>query len=344
MSQQQQQAHHTYSTCVGDSWFYHVLYQCMFISTVIQIPDVWGPPGLDFTAQSCLIWDSLDRRVDLNTVERSPPKSVPAYTPVSSYNSEKGPRPSERAQRGLGSDLLALESCGANLFLFVWRGTYIAASRFPAWGKPLLEQRMLQQFGLGVNQNSHQRHLLLYIAEQFNSPFVNAGRPSTSNCQYEDQVLMRASSSLNKLKSFVSKTSKASESFQIPLASTEFVYTQLKSLKTNKAKGIDDIGPYFLKMAADIISPPLCYVLNTSIITGIFPSSWILAKVISLYKKGKSDNIENYRTHCLFYRKYQNYWRHISTKHFINTWHVDADLLVPHQSGFRPQHSCTTLL
>ena len=100
---------------------------------------------------------------------------------------------------------------------------------------------------------------------------------------------------LNKLKHFVSKTSKASESFQIPLASIEFVYTQLKSLETNKAKGIDDIGPYSLKIAADIISPSLCYVLNTSIITGTFPSSWKLANLTPLYKKGKSDNIENYR-------------------------------------------------
>ena len=131
--------------------------------------------------------------------------------------------------------------------------------------------------------------------EQFNLSFVNVGTPTSSSCQDRDQMVMHASSSLNKLQEFVSKMSKASESFQIPLVSNEFVYAQLKSLKTNKAKGIDDIGPYFLKLAADILSLSLCHVLNTSIITGTFPSSWKLAKVTPLYKKGKADNIANYR-------------------------------------------------
>ena len=155
------------------------------------------------------------------------------------------------------------------------------------------------------------------IAEQLNSLFVNAGRTSTSNCQDGDKVLMRASSSLNiKLRHFVSKTSKASESFQVPLASVEFLYTQFKSLKNNHAKGIDDIGPYCVKMTADIILPSLCYVLNTNIITGIFPSSWKLAKVTPLYKKGKGDNIENYHQ-------------------YLFTWHFAASGEIPLNNFWR---------
>ena len=95
-------------------------------------------------------------------------------------------------------------------------------------------------------------------------------------------------------------------------------------------------------MAADIMSP-LCYVLNTYIITGTFPSSWKLAKVTPLYKKGKSDSIDTI-TQYLFYQHCQNYWRLRHVHQALYKCLTDADLLVPHQSGFHPQHPCTTAL
>ena len=41
--------------------------------------------------------------------------------------------------------------------------------------------------------------------------------------------------------------------FNIPLITVNYVVKQLLQLNTNKAKGTDDISPYFLKLAAYII-------------------------------------------------------------------------------------------
>ena len=74
-----------------------------------------------------------------------------------------------------------------------------------------------------------------------------------------------------------------------------FVNNFLTMLNLNKSTAIDNIGPKILKLSANVIKPSLTFIVNKSIISGEFPSSWKEAKVKPLFKSGAKDDISNYR-------------------------------------------------
>ena len=49
-----------------------------------------------------------------------------------------------------------------------------------------------------------------------------------------------------------------------------------------------------LKIAADVVSPSLTGILHQSILTGIFPCDWKLAKVSPIFKNGSKSDLNNY--------------------------------------------------
>ena len=75
----------------------------------------------------------------------------------------------------------------------------------------------------------------------------------------------------------------------------EMVLTSLKQLAINKATGSDGISMPLLKETADPITPSLTMVFNKSLRLGIFSGDWKLANIVSIFKKGKTDFVENYR-------------------------------------------------
>ena len=58
---------------------------------------------------------------------------------------------------------------------------------------------------------------------------------------------------------------------------------------------MDNISAQFLYNVRSAITDPLCNIVNTSITSGVFPSSWKEAKVIPLFKGGANDDMDNYR-------------------------------------------------
>ncbi|XP_057305259.1 uncharacterized protein LOC130642190 [Hydractinia symbiolongicarpus] len=74
-----------------------------------------------------------------------------------------------------------------------------------------------------------------------------------------------------------------------------FVEKELRSLKRNKATGIDELTPGMLKDCAILISKPLSHIINLSINTSTVPSAWKVAKVAPIFKSGDSSLPENYR-------------------------------------------------
>ena len=77
--------------------------------------------------------------------------------------------------------------------------------------------------------------------------------------------------------------------------SEEFVLSQLRSLKSGKAVGLDRIPARLLKDSADIVVKPVTFIINTSLRTSKVPCDWKSARVIPLFKKGKADEMDNYR-------------------------------------------------
>ena len=66
----------------------------------------------------------------------------------------------------------------------------------------------------------------------------------------------------------------------------------LKAIDLGKATGRDKKS---LKITAGVVSPSLACIFNQSILTGIFPCDWKLAKVSPIFKTGSKSDLNNYR-------------------------------------------------
>ena len=77
------------------------------------------------------------------------------------------------------------------------------------------------------------------------------------------------------------------------------VMNEINKLKNKKSVGIDGLSVQILKSCADILIQAITYIINKSIKEGKVPSSWKIAKVIPLHKKGdKSTQIITGQFHC----------------------------------------------
>ena len=73
-----------------------------------------------------------------------------------------------------------------------------------------------------------------------------------------------------------------------------WVENQLRLLKRSKATDPDNLLPGMLKDCSNELSGPLCYLINLTMINGIIPNEWKLAKVIPIFKYGDRTDPNNY--------------------------------------------------
>ncbi|XP_062704080.1 uncharacterized protein LOC134286481 [Aedes albopictus] len=66
-------------------------------------------------------------------------------------------------------------------------------------------------------------------------------------------------------------------------------------LKTSHNPGPDGIPSVFVKAQIINLLPPLLHVFRLSVTTGLFPSTWKLAHMFPVHKKGNRQEIGNYR-------------------------------------------------
>ena len=57
----------------------------------------------------------------------------------------------------------------------------------------------------------------------------------------------------------------------------------------------NDIPPFFLRIAKNILSFLLAFMINHSFSIGIFPKTLKTAKILPIFKKGNTKNVSNYR-------------------------------------------------
>lgn len=72
------------------------------------------------------------------------------------------------------------------------------------------------------------------------------------------------------------------------------VYKALSSFDCKKPAGPDQIEPYFLKSAADLIVRPTVSISNLSLSCRLIPRSWKSAFVLPLLKGGDLSSLDNY--------------------------------------------------
>ena len=126
-------------------------------------------------------------------------------------------------------------------------------------------------------------------------------------------------------------------SFSLQIPSVDIVSNVLSKIDEKKATGLDMILSKYLKMAANIIAPSLTSIFLKSILTGIYPNDWKMAKVTPLFKKGIQSDPNNYRPISVIPIISKVFERIVYNQlfHYLD----DNKLLLGCQSGFHSLHS-----
>ena len=116
----------------------------------------------------------------------------------------------------------------------------------------------------------------------------------------------------------------------------------LRTINPIKATGLDSIPGKNLKLVADILSPSLTKLFNQSLIKGIYPDDWKIAKVVPVFKNGPKSSLNKYRPISIISAVAKIFGKlvHDQVYHYL----MSNDLLSKYQSGFRPNHSTLTAL
>ena len=123
--------------------------------------------------------------------------------------------------------------------------------------------------------------------------------------------------------------------FMFRKISEQEVERELKSIKRNKATGLDDLPPGLIKDSAESISAPMTHLINMSFMTSTFPLDWKAAKIIPSHKSGARSNCDNYGPISVLpiLSKVSEKIVHLQVMKFLDT----NKLLSKYQYGFRPK-------
>ena len=118
------------------------------------------------------------------------------------------------------------------------------------------------------------------LATNFNIFFVNVG-PNTENAIPKVPIILPSK--------FLKNRNQIN--FVIAHISNEEILDIINSLE-NKATGPFSIP---VKLLSDLINIPLAYIINMSLLTGVYPDLLKLVKVIPIHKGGSTQDVNNYR-------------------------------------------------
>ena len=121
------------------------------------------------------------------------------------------------------------------------------------------------------------------IADAFNSRFTSIGERLASNID-----------SSNTDPTFYIKPTNTVFSFD--RIETHNVTCLLGAVNSNKATGFDGIPGRILRLSANVVSPTLTKIFNQSLIQGIYPDDWKIAKVIPVFRNGARNDLNNYHS------------------------------------------------
>ena len=114
-------------------------------------------------------------------------------------------------------------------------------------------------------------------------------------------------------------------------------FKAIKTLKSKKSSGYDEISSDVIKHISPLIFDPLKYIFNLSLEKGIFPDQLKIAKVTPLFKKGDNASMDNYRPISVLPCFSKMLERIIYNRFY--TFFIENDILYEKQFGFQKQHS-----
>ena len=163
------------------------------------------------------------------------------------------------------------------------------------------------------------------LANKFNDFFVNVG-PNTENSIPKVPTIFPSS--------FLKNRNQIN--FVIAHVSNEEILDIINSLE-NKSTGPSSIPLKLLSLIPDLIIIPLAYIINVSLITGVYPDPLKFVKVIPIHKGGSTEDINNYRPISLL-----SIFDKIFEKIMHNrlyTFLEKHEILFKNQFGFRKNNS-----
>ena len=116
---------------------------------------------------------------------------------------------------------------------------------------------------------------------------------------------------------------------------------QLKRLNKNKPLGPSNIPAWAFRDCLNLLSEPLCFMINAFIEEGKFPDYLKQAHVIPIYKKGDNEDSDNYRPISI--TSLAKVFEQILREQ-MNEYLERNNLLGPLQFGFRAKYSTTDAL
>ncbi len=126
-------------------------------------------------------------------------------------------------------------------------------------------------------------------AEEFNNFFSSVGESTFIRSQ---EVLTNEGKSVVQLPQSNINTVSA---FRPEPVDINTVILTVKDLNATSSVGSDGTGLRFLRDALCVTIPFLTCIINTSVVTGVFPETWKHALVVPIYKNGDPDSLNNYR-------------------------------------------------
>ena len=133
---------------------------------------------------------------------------------------------------------------------------------------------------LTTNTKPLKFHLTGDITEAFNNRFTNIGQ---SLAQEIPSLEIDPLAYVNPVDGV----------FSFQRINVQKVIKLLKAIDVGKATGLDKILNRLLKSAADVVVVSLTGIFNQSLVNGIFPSDWKLAKGTPIFKNGSKSDLNN---------------------------------------------------
>ena len=131
-------------------------------------------------------------------------------------------------------------------------------------------------------------------------------------------------------------------SFKLDTVHPDQVDKIISSLNNSNASGLDLIDTSVIKLVKSEILPAVTHIINLSITSRIFPTSWKRSKVIPLHKKDDLLNPKNYRPVAIL-PILSKILERVVFNQMIS--YLDSNgLLHPNHHAYRAQHNTTTAL
>jgi hypothetical protein len=94
---------------------------------------------------------------------------------------------------------------------------------------------------------------------------------------------------------FINEGTEVTNSLNTIFLNDNMILRKIKALDLHKGPGPDQLPPIFVYRCAEVLTPPLSFIFNMSLESGIFPSAWKETKIVPVFKDGSKSDIKNYR-------------------------------------------------